>query len=297
MALTTGSSATQTTALGNSYVKMMKLIIMAKAKLVNKIGTSENPVQKHHTWTYDSIAIPSSVNASTEGADEATEAPVDLGEGANDCQIINKGYSISGTQAKTLYQGVDNYLLLQKKKAIETIGLDLEWAVLNGTGRSTGAREMKGIRAFASANTACSATATSTTFSASAGEDALNSILSSMWLKGALADLVIVSSTNKGRIDKWSGYNTRFQDTKDGKLVSTLSVYAAKTTEVEILMHAMANDTNVYAIVSEDKKVAYFRTPYTKMLPESMDGIPFVARMEATLEDRGPYSSAYVVIS
>lgn len=297
MTISVGSSGTQTTNLANSYVKMMKLIVKSKAPLVKKFKTSANPVQKRHTWTYDTVATPTSVNATAEGAEEATAAPADLGQGVNDCQIIQKGYAVSGTQEVTLYQGVDNYLALQKKKAIETIGLDLEWAVLNGTGLSTGARNMKGIRAFASANTDCTATGEATAFATTAGEDAVNTMLTAMWEVGATADMLICSAVNQGKIDKWSGYNSKFQDVSNSELNSTITVYRAKTGRVEVLMHAMANATDIYGVVSDDCYVAYLRPPKTKMLPETVDGIPFVARMEATLEVRGPYSAAYTVLS
>jgi hypothetical protein len=107
-----------------------------------------------------------------------------------------------------------------------------------------------------------------------------------------------VNSTNKGNIDKWSGYNTRFQNVENGKLMARISVYGAQSgQEVEILMHAMANATDVYAVVTEDCYIAYLDKPFTRELEPNTDGIAFAALMEATLEVRGPYSAGYVVLS
>ena len=296
-----GESYTQSTALANSYVKVMKLILKSKAKLLNKLKQKGGVTQKNHTWTYDSVATPASVSAAVEGAAITPDAPGDLSEGTNYCQIVKKSYSISGTQDATMYQGVDSYLALQKKKALEFVGINIEWAILNGTGNSgaTGTgREMKGIRAFASANTDCDATATSTTVSGTAGEVAVNSMLTLMWAQGADADLIICSSANKANLDAWSAYNTRFQDTKDGKIMSTVNVYGARTgVQIELMMHALANDTDIYGVVTDDLYVAYMRPTNTRDLPRSMDGIPFLALAEATLECRGVYSCGYVIIS
>lgn len=293
-----GSTIDQNTGIQDSFNKVLKIMLGSQAQLVNRLKTV-SVIQPVHNFYYTAVATPSSVNAAIEGATITATAAADLTAGTNWTQIIPCTYGMSKTQIASTYK-VGELLTINKERALKKIGLDLEWAVLNGTGlaatTATGG-QMKGIRAFAAANTGCSATATSSSVSASAGEGQVNAMLTLMWSYGALADLVICNSTNKGNIDKWTAGLTRTNETKDGRLVAVIDSYKAKTGQVEIMMHAACASTDIYGVVEGDLAIGYLRTLKTEMLAPIQDGVMFDARLEATLECRGLYSAGYVVVS
>ncbi len=296
-----GNLYQQSAALADSFVKTMKLVVKDKAPLFQNLRESK-ATQKIHTWNQDSVAQPGSNNASGEGSDTTLSAPADFTVSTNYTQIIKVGYSISGTQAVAEYQGVEDYLAYQKGKAMKKLTLDLEYALVNGTGAAGNnttaaatAREMRGLAYWCTAaNTANLASGAN--WSGTAGQAALDDVLALMYADGGSPDTVLCSITRKRGVDEWTSGVVKNLDATKKKLINTIAVYESSMGTVELLMHTMCGDTNIYAFEMDSLKIAYLRKPFSEMLGKSGDAIPFHCVTEATLEARNTIGGVGAVI-
>ena len=297
MANVSGESYTNDVGIENSWVKTVRMIVKDRAPLLKILETSK-ATQFLHQWQYDSVAKPSSNNASIEAAETTTAAPADLTNGLNWCQIVKTAYAVSGTQVATNYNGIKDYLAYQRKKAMKKNGLDFEYALEVGTGLvgdATTAREVKGLSTWCTGQN--STTATTTTFNTSAGEEALNSVLQAIYEDGEEANTVILSPANKKKVSNWTNSNTKYQDRSEKKLMNLISVYESDFGTVEFYISTMIGDANVCVFDREALKIAYLRPTFSQDLAITGDFVPFQIITEGTLEVLNPDATGAVVIS
>jgi len=296
-----GETYTNATGLKQSLLDAMKLIVKDKAPLIMKLGTGMKPKQKAHLFDVDSVAQPASNNAAVEGADADNSTPDDFTQNTNYTQIIRVDYKISGTMEASEYAGVKSQVQYQKKKALKKIGLDLEFAIINATGEvgdATTAREMYGFAHWATANTAGTSTCASTAFGGTAGQDKVDDVLETLLEDGATPDCILLSAANKREVVKWTNQGaTRNLLSKDTTLTNTIDVYNSTVGKVEVMLHTMVGDTNVYVMDSREFKIAYMRKPKTEPLAKVGDSHRFMCLLEATLEVHNPEAIGVCVLT
>jgi hypothetical protein len=263
-----------------------RLIAEAKGKIVGKIGTAKAS-QKLHEFVCDRIVAPTANAAAIEGASFSAVTVRSFDTQNNYTQIIREDFGISGSMEASDYAGIPSQLAYQKKKAMKSILIKLEYAVINGTGNSgasgTG-REMKGIVAMANAN-AMSSTASSATFAvASSGPGIINNCLKAMADVGEEPDFMLVSNTNKISVDSWTGSNTRYMDAHKGRLPMRISVFESSFGDIEVVSTKLIADTTVVMGVYDALKVAYLRKAFSELQAKSGDVFPVMTLLEATLE-------------
>lgn len=306
--MATGETYTASAALKQSYLKSMLLVAKSETPLISKyLGKGTKPVNKVHYFAVDKIAYPTSNNASVEGAElyqsgantvatTASSVPANVTENFNYTQIIKKVMTISGTQQAVEYNGIGNYLAHQEKKALKTIAMDLEYAVMlapGAAGDATTARQMRGIGYWAE-NVGTTATATST-----ATETGVNTVLQAMFLDGSAADLLIVEPTYKKIIDAWTANGaTRYIMTSEKEVVATVNVYDSTYGRIILQMHAILASSGKIMIIKKDAfKISYLREPKIEVLGKNGDGWAFQAIMEATLECVDPDGAGQLTVS
>lgn len=297
-----GETYTQSTGIKQSLLDVMKLVVQDKTPLVSQLKTSRG-IQKVHLWDSDRISQATANAGLVEGAAAADTAPADMTQSTNYMQIVGSSYSISGTQAATAYAGVGDYVKYQLKKAMKKMAMDVEYALINGTGAtgsSSVAREMRGLAYWATANTACSAALASATFTGTAGEKAFNDVLEGLSELGTLPNTSLVSGANIRSISGWTSNGaTRFRDVASDTLNAMVAVYRSSFGDIKLLLHTMTGDSYVYLGDMNELYIAYLtgREPKNYPLAKLGDSERFQVVTECTLEVRDPLSWGYVSLT
>jgi hypothetical protein len=278
---------TNNTGILDSFVKTLKVLEKDRAVLWRRLKEAPKPSQPVHTFYKDSVAAPTANNASAQKSAKAVGAVDDMAESTNYCQIIKNDYGISGTMEASEYKGVDDILAHKKMMAMKKQALDIEYAVVNATGNSGTTREMLGMYAWAIANTACTATATSTTFNGTAGEEIFNNVMKAILDNGGNPTDCYCSPLNKHKISQWTGLGaTRYVDIGKDKLSVRIAVYESDYGTIELLMGStgIVGNANVYLYNQRDLKLAWLRRPKSVALPLDTDSTDWRVLAEGTLE-------------
>jgi len=198
--------------------------------IITDISPTETPMftrfkrykatQKKMEWQTDSLKTPGS-NAAVEGADFSFSRPSARTRVDNLTQIFVNTYSVSESQQSTDVAGVSSEMAYQAQKAMKEHKTDIEYAIVNGTkgaGLTNSARTMDGVLAWITTNE----------IDENGGvmdEADYNDALEVAWKAGGNPDVTYVGGPQKRKISSYSANSTRYLDSSDKKLVSSVSVY------------------------------------------------------------------------
>lgn len=230
--------------------------------LVTHIGasTATNTV---HEWPVFNIDRPTSTNFKAEGADFADEANPQPTRSSNFTAIISRAVRVSGTERAIDTATHEDPMSFQKKNALRKLKADMEFALLNGGGKVSGAsgtaRQIAGVVNVISTNLTArlSGTSMSTT--------ELEDIVQDTWTNvGAefVGDIFLCPMGIKRKIATFTTRVTPFQEDKFG-IFNNVSVYESSSGMVKIIPHKDVNNsagtTAVILMREEMYKMAFLK--------------------------------------
>lgn len=259
----------------------------------------------NHEWQTDALASPA-MNANIDGDDTAAGAITATTRLGNYTQIHKKAIVISGTQEAVKSAGRKSETVRQIARRMEEIKMDLEFAMLDGggaagignakvAGNSSTAREMGSLQTYLITNSSVGAGAGAVatgdgtdTMTAGTARDfteaLLTSVLQTAYTNGGNPKMLVVSPTNKGVVNDFTGGGTHFVDKDDKKLVNTVDVYIGSFHTLKVVPSRQVANEVVFAIDPEHLAYAELRPIVSEDLAKTGDNIKKQIILEGTLE-------------
>ena len=231
-------------------------------------------------------------NAQAEGDAFSNTAAVARERIGNYLQIFSKTIEVSETQSMVdKYGGVSSEMPYQIIKAFKELATDVERQFIVGasaSGASGTARELDGLTALASTNTASALSGTTWTATAASNlaafEDKLNDLFDLMYETGAVAKTVLVGGNRKRRISQLTTNVTRNVDAQAKTQINSIDIYDSDFGQVDVILERYVPDTHIVAIDPEFLRTGYLRR-FTQMpLAKTADSIRFAVVGELTLD-------------
>lgn len=230
--------------------------------LVTHLGatTAMNTV---HEWPVFNIDRPTSITFAAEGADFSGEPNPQPTRSSNFTAIIRREVRVSGTERAVDTATHEEPMSFQKKQALRRLKADMEFALLNGGGKVSGAsgtaREMAGINLVISTN--LTERASGTSMSTAELED----IMQNSWdAVGSefVADLFLCPMGIKRKIATFTTRVQPFQNDKMG-IFNNVQIYESSSGPIKIVPHKdvinATGSTHVYALREEMYKMSFLR--------------------------------------
>ena len=258
-----------------------------------------------HEWQTQALA-PAAQNAQLEG-DEAAFVPVTPTVRVNNrCQIARKTVIVSGTQEAVDKAGRESEMAYQMVLKNKELRRDMEFDLCGNqapvTGSSAVARQLRPLCGWYATNTSRGATGTNGTTSAAAGdgtqraftEALLKPVLQSIWTNGGKPTKLMVGPTQRVIVSGFTSNITRYQDTSDKKLTTSLEIYDSDFCSLAVVPNRFQRDRDVHVIQPDLWATAMLRKPFTKDLAATGDADKGMIICEYTLEARNEKGSGIV---
>jgi energy-coupling factor transporter ATP-binding protein EcfA2 len=248
----------------------------------------------YHEWLVDGYAA-SAHNAVAEGIDATVTDLTQPQRKGNVTQIFRKVVQVSGTEKAVNIAGMNDPEVYQMKKAMIEIGKDMERALIAGTTASGGsgvARQLAGAIAQITTNKTLRASGTS--FSETEFNDICQDIYNQT---DEVAEVVYAGASMKRDISKFTAGSTKYTETKDKKLINTVSVYESDFGVHNIKLSreipTAANGRGVLFAKKDLWRVAELRPVKYEKLAKTGDAEKGMIIGEITLEGLNEKASAY----
>ena len=251
-----------------------------------------------HSWTEDYQGRPSSVNSSVEGAEATFADLVNPTKRTNITQIITKTFKVSGTAKQANVAGMSDMYAYQGTKASKIWKNDLEYAILRASltsGNSGVAAQMIGIQAVVTSHY------TNLNSGTSLSEEHLNSMVLGVATdvgNDQLFDMLILPLQLRQKVSTFTAGATKNVDASDKRLTRPVAVYESDFNVIKIFPHkdvlnsAATPGPTVLGLREDAWKLAYYRKPFRKELPENGDYAAGEIIGEVTLEYRAERANA-----
>ena len=234
MALNLKTSDTANKELREDLLDVITDISPQATPIYSTLGKSV-ATQSVHQWLKDSVGRATAVPAYSEGADTAGRNLVTPTRGTNWVQEIVKDWNISQKQEDSDSAGYTSAVSFYKAKALKEWKVDVEYALLWGTGTSTGSgtsMEMTGLKKSITTN-----------YTSSASGGSITSTLFNNWME-ALFDYntdmnfnVYTSMRVKRAISSFTTSNTKNINAADNRVIEKVSIYEADTGTFALFAH------------------------------------------------------------
>jgi hypothetical protein len=269
-----------------------------------------------HEWQIDTLAATDTANAQLEGDDVTSfSAVVQPTRTGNRCQILNKTLVVSRTSDVIKKYGRAREYVYQLAKKTKEIKRDLE-AIVTGNqglvvGNSTTARKLRSIESWIGDNQgafngtnvsrgATGANASAATAGATDGtqraftEALLKPVIQQCWQNGGTPDTIMVGGSQKVVASTFTGNNTRFQDTSDKKLVTSIDVYVSDFGSHKIVPNRFQRARTALILDMDMWALAVLDPLKTSDLAKTGDANKGLLTWELTLESRQEAASGVV---
>jgi hypothetical protein len=274
----------------------------------------EKSTAVYHEWQTDALEAPNTANAQVQGDDisvyDAVVPTVRLG---NYTQISRKTVIVSMTEeavdkagrkseigyqvakkGKSLKRDIESILLMNQARAVGTVGATpaklasvLAWLKTNVANVVAGGANPAGDGTNAR---------TDGTTPVAFTEAMLQTALASIWTNsGDEPDFVLVNSTQKTAISKFTGNNTRYVNAEEEKLVNSIDVYVYDFGSVEIKPDRFMRTRDALIINSDLWGLAWLRPINLVELAKTGDNEKKLLVGEYTLSSRNEAGSGAVV--
>lgn len=237
-------------------------------------------------WPEDTLTTAQG-NAQVEGGSYTYGTVTAPTRSKNLTQILQKTFSVSGTEIEIRGAGVDDQFLYQKLKAMKEIGTDIELALLHGSlasGTGSLARRMAGAVNY------ITTVATAVVSGTKMTESFFNGQMQNVWTQGGMVNEVMLGAQLQRVVSSYNASSTRFASVDDKRLVNSVKVYENDFTVTRIIPHRFINSTTnsnatVLFLTSRLWKMGVLRP--VKEIPnvaQTVDGKNGVLNCEVTLE-------------
>lgn len=228
--------------------------------LVEQLATSK-ATNTLHEWVTYNLTRPTSVTFVAEGADAADPTLTAPVRSNNITSILRREVRVSGTERAIDNATHEDMMTFHKKRALTQLKSDMEFALLNGAGKVSGAsgtaRQMAGINAVISTN--MTARNSGTSFSATELEDIVQNSWDAVG-SSYVADTLLVPMGIKRKI---AGFTTRVIQnvTSTDKIYANVMSYESSSGSVKVVPHKDVNNgagsTHVYLLNMDMFRMAF----------------------------------------
>jgi len=249
-----------------------------------------------HQWTEDYQGRPTTVASAVEGAEATFSDLVNPAKRTNVTQIITQTYKISGTLRAANVAGMSDMYQYQADKASKIWKNNLEYALLRASltsGASGTAAQMAGIQSTVTSH------ATARNSGTSLSEAELNAMVYDVANDvgiNDLFDMLVLPLQLRQKVSTFTAGATKFVDAADKRLTRPVAVYESDFNVIRVFAHKDVNNTAgtsaVLGLKEDAWKVAYYRRPFRKALPDNGDYTAGMIIGEATLEFRAERANA-----
>lgn len=259
-----------------------------------------------HEWQTDSLAA-AAANAQLEGDDiTAFQAVAPTAKIGNRCQISYKTAIVSGTQDTVDKAGRQREIVYQLVKRSNELKRDLEFIAcgnqLPQDGSASVVRQLRPLCGWYSTNKSRGAGGADGTVSTTATdgtqraltESLVKTVLQSCWTNGGNPDLILVGPFNKTVFSGFTGNATRFDQSEDKKLISTIDVYESDFGAHKVVASRFSRERDCHILDTSLWALAYLRKMQTVDLAKTGDADKGMVLAEYTLEARNQAGSGVV---
>lgn len=241
--------------------------------------SAKNTLHEWSTYEHDSAAA----NAQIEGATYSYGSLTAPSRLTNYTQIFRKTFQVSNTQQAVDPAGMEDEYAFRVQVALESIGRDIEKALVTGSGNSgasgTG-RELKGIMGFIATNIS-SGTGTGRALT----EAELNSLIQDCYENGGRPDWLLGSYTQVNKLAQLMSSDRTYND-GNKEFTSQMLVYSSPFGRLMVEGDSQVADTELAVLQKDMWAVAQLRPVAKKDTPETADAKNGVLIGELTLEAR-----------
>lgn len=271
----------------------------------------------YHEWLLDSLASPTT-NRMIEGDEfsySTVAAPTRVG---NYVQTMSKQFKISRLQDSVSKAGRQKETARQAMKKMRELKNEMEYAIVRNQASSAGgsatARSMASIESWIATNEVLSTTtASSTTPGFSSGtvaaptdgsttaamtEGAFTSALAAAWAAGGDPNTILVSSTQKAKIDAFTGIATRQVDvgrTSAASVINAVDIYVSSYGRHKIILHRHVRSNVVLCLDPSYWAIAFIDRPFMETPAKTGDANNRVILTDLTVVSRNEAANAKVV--
>jgi len=238
----------------------------------------------YHEWLTDSLAT-ATANKHIEGADYSFTRPTSRTRLGNYTQTLVTDVEVSDTQRAVNTAGLEDEFAYQMAKAMKEHALDIEYAIVNGTGNSGAsgtAREMKGVLAFI---TTTNVTGTGTG-NETLTEDMFNGALEDIWEQGGRPDTAFVNGSQKRKVSGFTGGSTKYVEAPEKEVVNAVDVYDSDFGRIKVRLDRFMPTGTVALLQSDLWKVATLRPTKRIDVAKVGSATRAVIETELTIESR-----------
>jgi hypothetical protein len=258
-----------------------------------------------HEWQTQALAA-AAQNAQVEGDEAAFTAVTPTVRVNNRCQIARKTVAVSGTQEAVDKAGREGEMAYQMVLKNKELRRDMEFDLCGNqapvTGSSAVARQLRPLCGWYATNTSRGATGANGTTALAAvdgtqrafTEALLKPVLSSIWVNGGKPDIAMVGPTQRVIFSSFTSNVTRYQDTSDKKLTTSLEIYDYDFGSITVVPNRFQRDRDVHILQTDLWAISYLRKPFTKDLAPTGDAEKGMTITEYTLEARNEKGSGIV---
>lgn len=302
MASTPGTFYGNTAAVRQDLSGVLPIITKGMTPLLTKISNAGKATSRTVEWVADTVTFPTANNAKVEGADVEPASASFGSRATNWTQILEANFAISdtiGEAGSNLKMTVADAYMAQKEKGMKTLALSLEYALVNATGNSGAAStapEMKGLAAWATANTAdiVASAFTASGKASSTGEGQFKSVLTKLYNNGVRPDFAYMSIDRKNDIYNWKGRSTNNDmDVNKKEINDIVTLYRTDEGVIEFLdnISSCVSTASVYVgRIADNMEVKYLRRAKIKQLGKAGDNERYIITQECTLGVDNPSS-------
>ena len=266
----------------------------------------------YHEWQTDSLRA-SAANAHIEGDATTAEARTATTRLGNYTQIFKNAVVIPDTDEGLDKAGRSAEMAYQVLKIAKEQKLDIEKALFANNayvaGNATTARELAGLGAYVTSNTANVGTNGAEPTGSVPGATArtngtqtvftqadFDTVMQSIWVAGGKADTVYLNSFQMNLALGFSGNNNQRSTVQatDEKVVKSLDVYVTPWGTVEFLPHRECQGRDVYILDNDMFEVAVLRPTKNTELAKTGDNTTRQVLTELTLVSKNEAASGLV---
>lgn len=242
--------------------------------LVDHLGTSEASSTLHQ-WEVFNLTRATSVTTDVEGADATVSDLSHPSRSTNFTAILSEVVKVTGSNAVADTAVGGDPMAFHKKNALRKLSQRMEWLLINGGSKSSGAsgvaRSMAGLDGTISTNV--TARASGTSMSVQEIEDIMQDVWDDVG-DGYMGKTMLVPMGVKRTIAGFSTNVTRYVNETDN-LYRNISLFEGSTGQIKVVPHKdvrnVAGSVTVYLINEEMFKQAFYRKPFFKELASSGD--------------------------
>ena len=251
-------------------------------------NTKANAV--YHEVLQDTLSIPTANdNKNVQGKEFSPEDQHAPTRDGSSCQLFIKWPHVAGTQLAVRTAGAKNLYDYNVTQKLKEIALEIEFAILNGTGNSGAsgtASEIKGIMACISTNTASGSGA-----GVPLTEPVFNDLLQGIWGQGGEPDAVYCTGTLKRAISGFTAGSTKNVEAKDKRLTAAVDVYDGDFGVQKVVPHRLLPAKAFVALQQDLWATAWLRKTMHEPLPKTGDSVKGMILGELALESRNQKGS------